>query len=159
MDSMAAELQKLADPQPHSGRSFAAKLPIKVWSGGGAQPHDPRLQTLPQQPEGKCGSEAERRTKPARDQTTPQNRTAAEEQNRTLAAPQDKSRTQGPQAERQRNQEQRRRSCYHYRCPRNQNHEESWEEQTRTAEVEHVRKTHPEAAELCEGPGKKLQPR
>ena len=58
-----ADPQKAADPQPHSSGSCAAKPPTKVWSGGGAQPHDPRPQTLPQQPEGKRGSEAERRTK------------------------------------------------------------------------------------------------
>ena len=50
---------------------------------------------------------AERRTKPARGQTKTQSRTVAQERNRTPASPQGKSRKQGPQAEQQRNQEQR----------------------------------------------------
>ena len=78
-DSTAVGPQKAAYPQPHNGGSCAVKPPTKAWSAGGAQTHDTRPPTLPPQPEGKHGSKAERRTKPAKGQTKPQNRTAVEE--------------------------------------------------------------------------------
>ena len=85
----------------------------------------------------------------------------AEERNRTPTTPQGKSRKQSPQTERQRNQEQRRRSCYRYCCPRTQNHEESRDEQTRTAEAEHAQRTNQErqleATEPSKGPDMKQQ--
>ena len=91
-----------------------------------------------------------------RGQTTTRNRDEVEERNRTPAAPPGKSRILVLQVERQRNQEQRRQSCYHYRCPRTPNHEESREEQMKTTEVEHARMTHleryREVAEQSEGP-------
>ena len=85
-----------------------------------------------------------------RGRTTARNLNEVEERNRTPAALQGKSRRRVPLVE------QQRRSCYHCRCPRTQNHEESREEQTKTEEVEHARMSHPEryqeAAEQSKGP-------
>ena len=86
-----------------------------------------------------------------RGRTTARNLNEVEERNRTPAALQGKSRRRVPLVEQQRNQEQQRRSCYHCRCPRTQNHEESREEQTKTEEVEHAWSDPPERYQEAAG--------